>query len=135
MARSVQWRTTADRIAAVSIIHGIGPQKYERNFRTGLCGSCGSWFGPLLEAVCGLGIAQPLIGGVEPIVESFDRLTVSLTGDGCNRNRVECMCHQSSMAVGREIGPCRWVQQGTCHPPGVEFQLMRCRRKVAVWSN
>src|ERR1700691_1379954 len=32
MKKSGQCRTTPDRITATSIIHGIGPQKYERNF-------------------------------------------------------------------------------------------------------
>ena len=34
--KSAQCRTTAERTAATSIIHGIGPQKYERSFRIGL---------------------------------------------------------------------------------------------------
>ena len=36
MPKSSQFRTIAERITAASIIHGIGPQKYVRNFRNGL---------------------------------------------------------------------------------------------------
>ncbi len=36
MKKSGQCRSTPDRITAASIIHGIGPQKYVRNFRSGL---------------------------------------------------------------------------------------------------
>ena len=36
MKKSGQCRTTADRTTAASIIQGIGPQKYERNFRNSL---------------------------------------------------------------------------------------------------
>src|SRR6056297_3934930 len=36
MPRSGQCLSTAERIAAISIIQGMGPQKYERNFRNWL---------------------------------------------------------------------------------------------------
>jgi hypothetical protein len=42
MTRSDQWRSTPERTAATSIIHGIGPQKYERNLRIGLSFFSGS---------------------------------------------------------------------------------------------
>jgi hypothetical protein len=36
MKKSGQWRTTAERTTATSIIQGIGPQKYPRNFSSAL---------------------------------------------------------------------------------------------------
>ncbi len=42
MMKSSQWPTTADRIIAASIIQGIGPQKYERNFSSRLTFFSGS---------------------------------------------------------------------------------------------
>ncbi len=42
MPKSAQWPTNADSTTATSIIHGIGPQKYDRNFSRGLTGFSGS---------------------------------------------------------------------------------------------
>ena len=36
MMKSAQCCTTAEKMAAASIIHGIGPQKYPRNLSNGL---------------------------------------------------------------------------------------------------
>ena len=46
MKKSGQCRSTADRITATSIIHGIGPQKYARNCRNGRVFFSSSSFGP-----------------------------------------------------------------------------------------
>ena len=46
MKKSGQCRAAADRITAASIIHGIGPQKYVRNFRNGLTFFSSISFGP-----------------------------------------------------------------------------------------
>src|SRR5664279_2640661 len=46
MKKSAQCPTAPDKITATSIIHGIGPQKYDRNFSNGfvLCSTIS--FGP-----------------------------------------------------------------------------------------
>ena len=46
MKKSGQCRAAADRITAPSIIHGIGPQKYVRNFRNALGFFSSISFGP-----------------------------------------------------------------------------------------
>ena len=44
--KSAQCLTTRERAAAISIIHGMGPQKYPRNFRRGLTFFSSSALGP-----------------------------------------------------------------------------------------
>src|SRR5664279_1361052 len=46
MKKSGQWPTAPERITATSIIHGIGPQKYDRNFRNALVWCSAISFGP-----------------------------------------------------------------------------------------
>jgi hypothetical protein len=46
MPKSGQWRATADRTTAASIIQGMGPQKYVRNFSSALVFFSSISFGP-----------------------------------------------------------------------------------------
>ena len=46
IARSAKWRTTAERIAATSIIQGMGPQKKRRTRRRGPSRPSGRAFAP-----------------------------------------------------------------------------------------
>ncbi len=46
MPKSGQCRATAESTTAASIIHGIGPQKYVRNFSSGLVFFSSISFGP-----------------------------------------------------------------------------------------
>jgi len=50
MKKLGQWRTTPKRITAASIIQGIGPQKYDRNFRIALVFFSGILFGPYFSS-------------------------------------------------------------------------------------
>jgi len=60
MPKSSQWWTTADRVAATSIIQGIGPQKYERNLRRGFVLSSGISLQPyLVSRACTSELLRP----------------------------------------------------------------------------
>ena len=50
MQKSGQCRSTADKITAASIIHGIGPQKYVSSFRSGLAFFSSISLGPYLAS-------------------------------------------------------------------------------------
>ena len=61
MKKSGQCRTTPDRTTATSIIQGIGPQKYERNFRSALVFFSAISFGPYwVSRFVRLGLAEAI---------------------------------------------------------------------------
>ena len=74
MKKSGQCFTTPDRITATSIIQGIGPQKYERNFSSAFVFFTGSSFGP--SFVSRFDASAP----VRPSGEDSSRFSTSASG-------------------------------------------------------
>ena len=59
MTKSAQCRTTAESTAAASIIHGIGPQKWDEQFQQRIALLLGQFvIAELLAPLHGLGVSQ-----------------------------------------------------------------------------
>ena len=70
MPKSTQCRTSSERIAATSIIQGIGPQNDARNLSNGLAFFSGSSLGPYLgEALPRFILAETVLRSPEPSLE------------------------------------------------------------------
>jgi len=69
MKKSGQCRSTPDRITAASIIQGIGPQKYVRNFRSGLAFFSSISLGPYSDSrFLRLDLAETVRRVAEPLL-------------------------------------------------------------------
>jgi hypothetical protein len=93
MKKSGQWRTTAERTTATSIIQGIGPQKYPRNFSSALVFFSAISLGPYCTS------RLFASASVRPSAEEPRRFSTSAIGNFCRSSLAPVM------PCGKAAGP------------------------------